>query len=209
MKKEEAINMEKRFETESVHDLLGMVGHILNNTIDYSNLYNKVSNYTQFKNLYLDSKSSTIQEDLQNVEVDETADEIYNQMILNRREIEKILMINIHQVLEFKETAKFALKLAVKKSKTKAELLQCAKYVEWEIDDRDWAQEIRKKAYGKDWNSSNTTNKVVTINDYDSFIKENEPDLIKYFTSRRPAAYEKALKEEAASTKKTDTFRTK
>ena len=123
-------------------------------------------------------------------------------MILHRWEIEKIQIINIQQLLRLKDTAKLALEFAVKKSKTKTELIECAKYAEWEIDDRNWAEEIRKKAYGENWNSSNnensnTTNTGVSINNFDSFMKENESDLIKYFSSRQPAAYKNFIKEES------------
>ncbi len=216
MKKEETINnkmeeafkaidkMESEFESMDVHSLLVVVGHTLHDTMDYSRLFDSVMSYVQFKNLYLDSKSSTLEEDLENEAEteDKMRNELYSQMISHRREIEKTQMINVQQILRLQAMAKLALEFAVKKSKTKAELLQCAKYVEWEIDDRDWAQEIRKKVYGENWDSSNnegsdTTNSVVSSNDYESFIKENESNLMKHFSSKRPAAYEKFLKEEA------------
>jgi len=57
----------------------------------------------------------------------EVVTKIYSQMILNRGEIK---MIDIEQVLSSRETAKLALEFAVKKSNTKEELLQCAKYAE-------------------------------------------------------------------------------
>lgn len=200
--------MESKFENMNVHSLLVVVGQTLHDTMDYSRLFNSFTSYMQFKNLYLDSKSSTLEEDLKNEAEteDEMRNDIYSQMISHRREIEKTQMINVQQILRLQAMAKLALEFAVKKSKTKAELLQCAKYVEFEIDDRDWANEIRKKAYGEDWKlfgneSTDLNENVKPICDFDEFIKENESDLMKHFSTKRPAAYDEFLKEESEKDK--------
>lgn len=196
--------IESKFESMNVHSLLVVVGQTLHDTMDHSRLFNSFTSYMQFKNLYLDSKSSTLEEDLKNEA--ETEDkmraEVYSQMISHRREIEKTQMINVQQILRLQAMAKLALEFAVKKSKTKAELLQCAKYIEFEIDDRDWANEIRKKVYGESWNPSNneasdTDASMKSDSDFDEFIKENESDLMKHFSTKRPAAYEEFLKEQS------------
>ncbi|QOY55716.1 hypothetical protein HUE87_05685 [Candidatus Sulfurimonas marisnigri] len=196
--------MEEKFESMNVHSLLVVVGQTLHDTMDYSRLFNSFNSYMQFKNLYLDSKSSTLEEDLDNEAEteDKMMNEIYNQMLSHRREIEKTQMINVQQILRLQDMARRALEFAVEKSKTKAELLQCAKYIEFEIDDKDWANEIRKKAYAKNWSPSNsessdTNNPVKPSSDFESFINENELDLMKHFSTKRPAAYEEFLKEEA------------
>ncbi len=182
--------------------LLAMVGHFLHDTIDYSSLFNKIQNYIQFKNLYLDSKSTTLDEDLKNIEDDEMSDILYQQMSLNREAIERIQIINAQHIMRLRDTAKLALEFAVKKSTTKTELLQCAKYAELEFYNRDWAQEIRKKAYGESWDPSNNEDSDTTCEDFESFIEENKSDLVKSFSTKKPAAYRQFLKEEEEIRKK-------
>lgn len=196
--------MEEKFESMNVHSLLVVVGQTLHDTVDYSRLFNSFNSYMQFKNLYLDSKSSSLEEDLDNEAEteDKMMNEIYSQMVSHRREIEKTQMINVQQILRLQDMARRALEVAVEKSKTKAELLQCAKYIEFEIDDKDWANEIRKKAYGKNWNPSNDENTetdepIKSSSDFDEFLQENELDLMKFFSTKRPAGYEEFLKEQS------------
>lgn len=196
--------LESRFEGMSVHSLLVAVGSLLHDTVDYSNLFDNLHGYNHFKNLYLDSKSTTLEEDLQTEDTEsdnDMLDVIYSQMILNRRAIEQSLMLDMQHILKLKNTARLALKHAVEKSKTNAELLQCAKYIEWEINDKEWADEIRKKVYGEDWTASgnehsNIDGLVKSTSDFENFIKENESELMKYFSTKRPAEYEQFLKEE-------------
>jgi hypothetical protein len=150
------------------------------------------------------SKSSSLEEDLDNEAEteDKMMNEIYSQMISHRRDLEKTQMINVQQILRLQNMARRALEFAVKKSKTKAELLQCAKYVEFEVDDKDWANEIRKKAYGENWNPSNDENTetdehIKSSSDFDEFLQENELDLMKFFSTKRPVAYKEFLKEQS------------
>ena len=63
-----------------------------------------------------------------------------------------------------------------------------------DIDDVDWANEIRKKAYGENWKPSNSS---VKLSDFDEFMQENEANLMKFFSTKRPAAYEEFLKEQS------------
>ena len=136
--------LESVFKNTSIHGLLVIVGQLLHDSIDYSNLFQQINSYEQFKNLHITARTSTLEDDLQNAD-DEEKDDFYNQMILRRRQIETTQMINIKQIERMQATAKLALEFAVKKAETKAELLQCAKYIEFEIDDKDWANEVRKK----------------------------------------------------------------
>lgn len=199
--------MEKKFESMSVHSLLIVVGKTLHDTIDYGNLFNSFNSYMQFKNLYLDSKSSTLEEDLDDEyeTEDKMMNKLYKQMILHRQQLEITQIMNSQQILRLQDMAKRALEFAVEKSKTKAELLQCAKYIEFEIYDQDWANEIRKKVYGKNWDplsyeTINENESIEQISDFESFIKDNESDLMKYFSSRRPTGYEE-FQEEAEKQK--------
>jgi len=197
-------NLESRFESMEVHSLLVVVGTLLHDTMDYGKLFDSFNSYMQFKNLYLDSKSSTLEEDLENdAETEgEMMNEIYSQMISHRQAIEKTQMVNAQQILRLHDMARRALEFAVKKSKTKAELLQCAKYIEFEVYDMNWADEVRKKANGEEWNPSSNDDKdthkpVKSSSDFENFIKDNESDLMKYFSTKRPAAYEEFLKEQS------------
>jgi len=186
--------MEEKFENMKVHSLLMVVGESLHDTVDYGSLFNSFNNYMQFKDLYFNARSSSLKEDLENEteSEDKIKNKLYSQMIFHRQEIEKAQMINAQQILSLQDMARRALEVAVKKSKTKAELLQCAKYIEFEIYDKDWADEIRKQAYGESWNPSNydSTDRnqfEQPISDFDTFMKENEADLMKYFSTKSPA----------------------
>lgn len=59
------------------------------------------------------------------------------------REIDKIETLIQEQKTKINASVKKALYFAVKNSKTQEELERCAKVIELELDDKNWAEEIR------------------------------------------------------------------
>ncbi|MDD2357791.1 MAG: hypothetical protein PHX13_07760 [Thiovulaceae bacterium] len=195
-------NIDLQMEGISTQGLIELAENMIYNTLDYSEIMQNIALFVDAKNLYYNLKYIQSDEEKEgNLEAkgNEVAMEFieatYHSMVFYHRQIIELEIFYIHEQAKYMENARKALEFAVKNANTTDKLEQCAKVIELQFNDSDWATEIRKKAYGANWSPSNTED-LSTMNaasNYDlmNLIKKNEGELSNYFKDKQPVGYGK------------------
>lgn len=128
----------------------------------------------------------------------ESVDKVIEAAMKNMYAHHRVVIDEEKKYLKHQETfftyARQAFQEAVEASNTRAEFEKCASAIALQLNDKEWADEIRKQAYGNDWipNEKEETNILDTESTHNEYMKLTETlkgDLVKYFKQRQPASY--------------------
>ncbi len=205
--KNKTVKTENDTQEKSVENLLAFAVHTMYEVISCRAPEYVINNFEATKKIYYDLRYSVSADDhlyqlgaTGNESVDKMINAAMENMFAHYKVLASEESISNEKSLKLFSIVKETLQEAVEASKTKEELEKCADTIEVQLNNKKWADEIRKDIYADDWipGAPMIQDTESTSDEYNKYVasKSIKKDTTEYFTNRMPAAYAEYLKKQ-------------